>query len=117
MIRNIGSIITLTMAISVLLYLSLQSNETIDLNSSDFCKYSTSGLDLYYTVSKDADFKDKLADPNPLDDQEFSPFLGKSVAIVYYITLKVAFFFFVHIYFFLSRITKYFKPVFDKLFV
>ncbi|GGZ67394.1 peptidoglycan-binding protein LysM [Algibacter mikhailovii] len=78
MIRNIGSIITLTMAISVLLYLSLQSNETIDLNSSDFCKYSTSGLDLYYTVSKDADFKDKLADPNPMDDQEFSPFLGKS---------------------------------------
>lgn len=78
MIRNIGSIVALTITISALLYLSFQSNESIDLENYDLSKYSTTGLDLNYTVRSEADKNDKLSDSNNSTDYEFSPFLGKS---------------------------------------
>lgn len=45
MVKNIASYATLTLTILALVYVSFQSNETIDLS-----KYSTEGLDLNYTV-------------------------------------------------------------------
>jgi hypothetical protein len=71
MVRNIASYSTLTLTILALLYFSFQSNETIDLS-----KYSTEGLDLNYTVSKD-DIKDPLVSSSS-SEKEFSPYLGKS---------------------------------------
>ena len=73
MIRNIVSIVALTMTISTLLYVAFQSNETIDLS-----KYSTNGLDLNYTVRIETDGNDNLSDSTNSTDYEFSPFLGKS---------------------------------------
>ena len=73
MIKNIVSIVALTLTISTLLYLSFQSNETIDLS-----KYSTNGLDLNYTVSSEAESQDDLSVSNNSADYVFSPYLGKS---------------------------------------
>ena len=73
MIKNIGSIVALTLTISALLYVSFQSNETIDLS-----KYSTKGLDLNYTVSLESDNNDFASDVNNSADYVFSPYLGKS---------------------------------------
>lgn len=73
MVKNIGSIVALTLTISTLLYVSFQSNETIDLG-----KYSTQGLNLSYTVSNEADSKDKLSVSNSSAEYVFSPYLGKS---------------------------------------
>jgi hypothetical protein len=73
MIRNIVSIVALTMTISTLLYVAFQSNETIDLS-----KYSTNGLDLNYTVRIETDGNNNLSDSTNSTDYEFSPFLGKS---------------------------------------
>ena len=72
MIRNIASYVSITLTILTLLYVSFQSNETID-----YSKYSTEGLDLNYTVSIDPindDSQSALKD----SDFEFSPYLGKS---------------------------------------
>jgi len=72
MIRNIARYVSITLTILVLLYVSFQSNETIDLS-----EYSTEGLDLNYTVSNNATVNQNesaLGD----SDFEFSPYLGKS---------------------------------------
>jgi len=72
MVKNIASYVTITLTILALLYVSFQSNDTIDLS-----EYSTEGLDLNYTVSNNAAVNQKesaLSDSN----FEFSPFLGKS---------------------------------------
>jgi hypothetical protein len=73
MVKNIVSIVALTLTISTLLYFSFQSNETIDLSA-----YSTNGLNLDYTVSIETDKDDYLSDSNNSTDYEFSPYLGKS---------------------------------------
>ncbi|MFV9551338.1 peptidoglycan-binding protein LysM [Algibacter sp. PT7-4] len=72
MVRNIASYVSITLTILALLYVSFQSNETIDLR-----KYSTEGLNLNYTVSIDASEHNKSTQFNNLDF-EFSPYLGKS---------------------------------------
>ncbi|PWH82121.1 peptidoglycan-binding protein LysM [Algibacter marinivivus] len=69
MLRNIASYSTLTLTILTLLYVSFQSNETIDLS-----KYSTEGLDLNYTVSIDVSQTELKKESN----DSFSPYLGKS---------------------------------------
>ena len=73
MVKNIVSIVALTLTISTLLYLSFQSNETIDLSA-----YSTQGLDLNYTVSSETENQDDLSVSNNSADYVFSPYLGKS---------------------------------------
>lgn len=70
MVRNIASYITIALTICILLHISFQSNETIDL-----IKYSTEGLNLNYTVS---DTDDELLVIKSTPDNEFSPYLGKS---------------------------------------
>lgn len=70
MLRNIASYSTLTLTILTLLYVSFQSNETIDLS-----KYSTEGLDLNYTVSIDVNQTELKDDAS---NDSFSPYLGKS---------------------------------------
>ncbi|WP_396600718.1 peptidoglycan-binding protein LysM [Algibacter sp. R77976] len=72
MVKNIASYVTITLTILALLYVSFQSNETVDLS-----KYSTEGLDLNYTVSINAPENDKHSALND-SDFEFSPYLGKS---------------------------------------
>ncbi len=72
MVKNIASYTTLTLTILALLYVSFQTNETIDLS-----KYSTEGLDLNYTVSKDVIDLDNDLTSND-SKNEFSPYLGKS---------------------------------------
>ncbi len=72
MIRNIASYVSITLTILTLLYVSFQSNETIDLS-----KYSTEGLDLNYTVSNDAS-KNANNSASKDSDGVFSPYLGKS---------------------------------------
>ncbi|SFD28946.1 peptidoglycan-binding protein LysM [Algibacter pectinivorans] len=72
MIRNIGRFVTITLTILTLLYVSFQSNETIDLS-----KYSTEGLDLNYTVSNIAAVNENESELWD-SDFEFSPYLGKS---------------------------------------
>ncbi|MEC3907661.1 peptidoglycan-binding protein LysM [Tamlana sp. 2201CG12-4] len=72
MVRNIASYVTLTLTILTLLYVSFNSNETIDLS-----RYSTEGLDLNYTVSIDPDENDDLQASNN-SDFVYSPYLGKS---------------------------------------
>ena len=72
MVKNIASYITLTLTILALLYVSFQANEAIDLS-----KYSTEGLDLNYTVSKDVIDLDNALVTNDAKN-EFSPYLGKS---------------------------------------
>ncbi|MDO5970211.1 peptidoglycan-binding protein LysM [Flavivirga aquimarina] len=69
MVKNIASIMTLTLTICFILSISFSSNETVDLS-----KYSTKGLDLNYTVRDNADEEfDLLASNEP-----FTPYLGKS---------------------------------------
>ncbi|GAA4971339.1 peptidoglycan-binding protein LysM [Algibacter aquimarinus] len=70
MIKNIGSYLTLTLTICILLYTSFSSDETVDLS-----KYSTKGLELNYTVSQEQNINDDVLASNDLD---FSPYLGKS---------------------------------------
>jgi hypothetical protein len=72
MVKNIASYITLTLTILALLYVSFQTDEAIDLS-----KYSTEGLDLNYTVSKDVIDLDNALVTNDAKN-EFSPYLGKS---------------------------------------
>ncbi|GAA4885694.1 hypothetical protein GCM10023311_05600 [Flaviramulus aquimarinus] len=72
MVRNIASYSILTLTICVLLHVSLQTNETIDLSM-----YSTKGLSLNYTVSDDVNGSNDLIALNTSDDL-FSPYLGKS---------------------------------------
>ncbi|MEP3836687.1 MAG: peptidoglycan-binding protein LysM [Algibacter sp.] len=72
MIRNIASYVSITLTILTLLYVSFQSNETIDLS-----KYSTEGLDLNYTVSNVAAVNENQSELTD-SDFEFSPYLGKS---------------------------------------
>jgi len=72
MVKNIASYATLTLTILALVYVSFQSNETIDLS-----KYSTEGLDLNYTVRIDAiEVNNSLVSND--SDNIFSPYLGKS---------------------------------------
>ena len=72
MVRNIASYVTLTLSVLALLYISFQSDETIDLS-----KYSTEGLDLNYTVSLEAIESNQDLAFND-SDNSFSPYLGKS---------------------------------------
>ncbi|GAA4818400.1 peptidoglycan-binding protein LysM [Litoribaculum gwangyangense] len=73
MVRNIASYITIALTICILLHISFQSNETIDLS-----KYSTEGLNLNYTVSDDTTENSDLLTLNTASDDEFTPYLGKS---------------------------------------
>lgn len=70
--KNIASYSTLALTICILLGVSFSSNETIDLS-----KYSTKGLELYYTVNLDQNIKDDILVSNDVDET-FSPYLGKS---------------------------------------
>ncbi|WP_223551785.1 peptidoglycan-binding protein LysM [Aestuariivivens sp. NBU2969] len=72
MIKNIASYSALTLTISVLLYASFSSNETIDLS-----EYSTEGLELNYSVGLDEDIAGNI-DVSKESAQTFSPYLGKS---------------------------------------
>lgn len=72
MIRNIASYSALTLTISVLLYVSFSTNETIDLS-----EYSTKGLELNYSVDLDEGIADNT-DASNEPAQMFSPYLGKS---------------------------------------
>lgn len=70
--KSIASYLTVSLTISVLLYVSLSSNKVIDSS-----KYSTAGLVLNYTVSYDAETK--TGDLVLLSsNKSFSPYLGKS---------------------------------------
>lgn len=70
--RNIASYLIVSLTICVLLYVSLSSNKAIDSS-----KYSTAGLELNYTVCRDAGTKPSdLALLNA--NKSYSPFLGKS---------------------------------------
>lgn len=62
----------LTVTICILLFVSFSSKETIDLS-----KYSTTGLDLNYTVSQDHSATDKTVASVDLN-KPISPILGKS---------------------------------------
>ena len=70
MLKNIASYLTLT--ISILLYASFSSNETIDLS-----EYSTKGLVLNYNVGLDANINNNIEASNE-GITTFSPYLGKS---------------------------------------
>ncbi len=70
--RNIGRYVTITLTILVLLYVSLQSNETASLG-----RYSTEGLNLNYTVRNSAPVNKNASELND-SDLEFSLQLGKS---------------------------------------
>jgi len=70
--KNIASYLSLSLTICVLLYVSLSSNETIDLS-----KYSTRGLELKYTVSQDEITHESDLASND-GSKLFSPYLGKS---------------------------------------
>ncbi|WP_242134869.1 peptidoglycan-binding protein LysM [Aestuariivivens marinum] len=72
MIKNIASYSALTLTISVLLYASFSTNETIDLS-----EYSTEGLELNYSVGLDEDIAGNI-DVSKESAQTFSPYLGKS---------------------------------------
>lgn len=73
MVRNIASYIPIALTICILLHMSFQSNEKIDLS-----KYSTEGLSLNYTVSEDNTENNSLLAINIASDDEFTPYLGKS---------------------------------------
>lgn len=74
MVKNIGSFLALTLTISTLLYVSLTTNETLDLS-----EYSTEGLDLNYSVNTDAEFAINFeAFDNEKTTELFSPYLGKT---------------------------------------
>jgi hypothetical protein len=70
--KNIASYLTISLTICILLFVSLSSNEAIDLS-----KYSTKGLVLNYTVSQDdcAMVSDTSSENA---NKSFSPYLGKS---------------------------------------
>ena len=70
--KSIASYLMLTVTICILLFTSFSSNETIDLS-----KYSTSGLELNYTVSQDHSIKDNAIASTDLN-KPISPILGKS---------------------------------------
>ncbi|MFG6687588.1 peptidoglycan-binding protein LysM [Mariniflexile sp. HNIBRBA6329] len=70
--KSIASYLTLTLTICILLFVSFSSDETIDLS-----KYSTAGLELYYTVSQDQSIKDNTFASNEVN-KPISPILGKS---------------------------------------
>ncbi|MEN3322461.1 peptidoglycan-binding protein LysM [Mariniflexile soesokkakense] len=70
--KSIASYLTLTLTICILLFVSFSSDETIDLS-----KYSTAGLELYYTVSQDQSIKDNALASNEVN-KPISPILGKS---------------------------------------
>lgn len=72
MIKNIASYLTLALTISVLLYASFKTNETIDLS-----EYSTKGLVLNYNMDLDANINDNIEASNDANEV-FSPYLGKS---------------------------------------
>jgi hypothetical protein len=72
MIKNIASYLTLTLTISILLYASFSTNETIDLS-----EYSTKGLVLNYNLGLDANVTNNIEASNDTDET-FSPYLGKS---------------------------------------
>ncbi|OEJ98775.1 peptidoglycan-binding protein LysM [Flavivirga aquatica] len=74
MVRNIASYLLIALTISIIVYVSFQSNETIDLSG----KYSTKDLSLNYTVSNDADKDNNLYSKSKTSDYKFSPYLGKS---------------------------------------
>lgn len=70
--KSIGSYLMLSLTICVLLYVSMSSQDTIDLG-----KYSTQGLELNYTVSQEPaspGLELAMNDENPL----YTPYLGKS---------------------------------------
>ena len=70
--KNIASYFTISLTICILLFVSLSSNEAIDLS-----KYSTKGLVLNYTVSQDDCAI--VSDPSSVNaNKSFSPYLGKS---------------------------------------
>ncbi|MFD0989010.1 peptidoglycan-binding protein LysM [Mariniflexile jejuense] len=70
--KSIASYLMLTVTICILLFVSFSSNEKIDLS-----KYSTSGLELNYTVSQDHSIKDNAVASIDLN-KPISPILGKS---------------------------------------
>lgn len=72
MTKNITSILSLTLTIVLLLFVSFSSNEKEDLS-----KYSTEGLVLNYTVSLDEGIKDNTL-ASKEGNKTFSPYLGKS---------------------------------------
>ena len=72
MIKNIASYLTLTLTISILLYASFSTNETIDLS-----EYSTKGLVLNYNVGLDANVTNNI-EASYETNEIFSPYLGKS---------------------------------------
>lgn len=72
MIKNIGSYLTLTLTICILVCISFSSNETIN-----FSKYSTKGLELNYTVSEKQGIENDVLASNDLNES-FTPYLGKS---------------------------------------
>jgi hypothetical protein len=69
--KSIASYLILSLTICILLYVSLSSQDTIDLS-----RFSTKGLELNYTVNEPNSHDHNLAlhDGNPL----YSPYLGKS---------------------------------------
>ena len=72
MIKTIASYFALSLTICSLLFVSLSSDEAIDLS-----KYSTEGLVLNYTVSHDASTKDSAL-ALLTEKKTFSPYLEKS---------------------------------------
>ncbi|WP_372755244.1 peptidoglycan-binding protein LysM [Mariniflexile sp.] len=70
--KSIASYLILTVTICILLFMSFSTSETIDLS-----KYSTSGLELNYTVSQDHSVKDNAIASIDLN-KPISPILGKS---------------------------------------
>ena len=75
MIKNVINYFAIPLAICAVLYIALSTNASLDMS-----RYSTEGLELDYTVSRDLALNSnetKLS--NPLDSQDnFFPYLGKS---------------------------------------
>lgn len=74
MIKNIASLLALTLTISILVYVSLSTNKTIDLSD-----YSTEGLDLNYSVKEDVEIASNFDTSKANETADlFSPYLGKT---------------------------------------
>lgn len=73
MVKNIASFLALTLTISILFYVSLSTNESIDL--SDF---STEGLNLNYSVTNDSEIAANFEETTDETPELFSPYLGKT---------------------------------------
>ena len=74
MVKNIASFLALTLTISILFYVSLSSNESIDLSD-----YSTQGLTLNYSVNTDEEIATNFNSSTETKTfNQFSPFLGKT---------------------------------------